>query len=95
MPETPPPPPPESLPTPPAAPSADREAPPLSDADRALLDFESHVFRSVGAKEKRIREVLGLTPVQYHVRLNQLLDQREAIAYAPALVHRLRARRRR
>ncbi len=65
----------------------------LSDADRALLDVEAHVFRSVGAKEKRIREVLGMTSVRYHVRLNQLLDDPAALAYAPALVHRLRARR--
>ncbi|MDK7742440.1 DUF3263 domain-containing protein [Helcobacillus massiliensis] len=66
----------------------------LSDDARALIDLESRTFRSVGAKEKRIRDELGLTSIQYHVRLNRLLDDPAALAYAPGLINRLRERRR-
>lgn len=66
---------------------------PLSDRDRRILALESRTFRYVGAKERRIREELGMTPLAYVVRLNALLDEPAALREAPALVHRLRARR--
>lgn len=66
---------------------------PLSDTDRGILALEARTFRYVGAKERVIREQLGLTPTAYFVRLNALLDEPAALKAAPALVHRLRARR--
>ncbi|GEM_PF-885775 len=72
-----------------AAPRSDA----LSDRDRRILALESRTFRYVGAKERRIREELGMTPLAYVVRLNVLLDEPAALREAPALVHRLRARR--
>lgn len=72
-----------------AAPRSDA----LSDRDRRILALESRTFRYVGAKERRIREELGMTPLAYMVRLNALLDEPAALREAPALVHRLRARR--
>lgn len=65
----------------------------LSDEDRRLLALEGRTFRHLGAKERRIREELGMTPTAYFVRLNALLDEPAALREAPALVHRLRARR--
>ncbi|UQN29599.1 DUF3263 domain-containing protein [Brachybacterium kimchii] len=65
----------------------------LTAQERAILAMEERTFRYVGAKERRIREELALTPTAYFVRLNALLDRPEALRAAPALVHRLRARR--
>ena len=65
----------------------------LSAQDLAILAMEERSFRYVGAKERRIREELGLSPTSYFVRLNALLDEPAALEAAPALVHRLRARR--
>ncbi|UEJ82108.1 DUF3263 domain-containing protein [Brachybacterium halotolerans subsp. kimchii] len=65
----------------------------LTAQERAILAMEERTFRYVGAKERRIREELALTPTAYYVRLNALLDRPEALRAAPALVHRLRARR--
>lgn len=65
----------------------------LSDLERRILELEARPFRHLGVKERRIREELGLSPVGYHVRLNRLLDDPAALAAAPAVVNRLRARR--
>lgn len=73
--------------------TATPERPALSDQDRRILALESRTFRYVGTKERRIREELGMTPLAYVVRLNALLDEPAALREAPALVHRLRARR--
>lgn len=79
-------------------PSADPSGPPgeadeLSARDRRILDLESRTFRYVGAKERAIREEIGISKVAYYVRLNTLLDEPSALRAAPALVHRLRGRR--
>lgn len=66
---------------------------PLSDRDRRILALEGRTFRYLGAKESHIREQLGMTPTAYFVRLNALLDEPAALREAPAVVHRLRARR--
>jgi Protein of unknown function (DUF3263) len=62
----------------------------LSDADKALLDLESRRFRQSGRKVAAIVEELGLSQVRYYQRLNQLIDDPEALAYSPVLVNRLR-----
>ena len=66
---------------------------PLTELERRILEMEGRTFRHVGGKERRIREELGLTPTAYLVRLNRILDEPAALREAPALVHRLRARR--
>lgn len=63
---------------------------PLSDRDRALLDFESQWTRHGAAKEEAVRSDLGLAPARYYQLLERLLDDADAVAYAPMLVHRLR-----
>lgn len=65
----------------------------LSDLDREVLAIEARTFRHFGAKERVIRERTGLRPATYYVHLNGLLDRRAALEHAPAVVHRLRARR--
>jgi len=63
---------------------------PLTDRDRALLDFEAAWSRHAGAKEEAIRAEFGLSPARYYQLLGRLLDTTEALAYDPMLVKRLR-----
>lgn len=63
---------------------------PLSDRDRAILEFESHAPRGQGRKEDAIRAQLDISSVRYHQRLNALLDVPAAMAAYPVLVKRLR-----
>lgn len=65
----------------------------LADLDRAILDFEARWWKYPGRKEQAILDELGLTGVRYYQRLNALLDEPDALAYAPAVVNRLRRRR--
>lgn len=62
----------------------------LSDVERHMLDFERHAWIRPGAKEQRIRELFGVTPGVYFMRLNRLLNRRDALEYAPTVVNRLR-----
>lgn len=63
---------------------------PLTDADRALLDFAGRWYRHPGAMQQAALDELGLTPTTYWARVNALLDRPEAAAYAPTTVARLR-----
>ena len=63
---------------------------PLTDRDRAILDFEGEWRRHVGAKEEAIRSDLGLSPARYYQLLGRLIDTAEAQAHDPMLVKRLR-----
>ncbi|PMC76387.1 DUF3263 domain-containing protein [Brachybacterium sp. UMB0905] len=61
----------------------------MDDTDRAILDLESRTFRFAGVKWQAVR-AMGLTRTAYLVRLNRLLDTREAVECAPGTVNRLR-----
>ncbi|HVM55518.1 MAG TPA: DUF3263 domain-containing protein [Acidimicrobiales bacterium] len=64
---------------------------PLSDRDRAILDFErSWWVSATGSKEHAIREVLGISSGRYYSLLNGLLDLPSALAYDPLVVRRRR-----
>ena len=63
---------------------------PLTDRDRAILDFESEWRRHAGAKEEAIRADLGLSPARYYQLLGRLIDTTEAQQHDPMLVKRLR-----
>jgi hypothetical protein len=65
----------------------------LSERDRAVLDFERRSWPGAGAKERAIRERLGLSPTRYYQLLNALLDDPAALAHDPVTVNRLRRRR--
>ena len=63
---------------------------PLTDRDRALLDFEVEWRRHAGAKEEAIRAELGMSPARYYQLLGRLIDTAEAQEHDPMLVKRLR-----
>jgi hypothetical protein len=63
---------------------------PLSDRDRALLEFEARWTRHAGAKEEAIRAELGMSPSRYYQLLGRLIDTAEAQAHDPMLAGRLR-----
>ena len=65
-------------------------APPLGPRERAVLDFEARRFKNPGRKDQAIREEFEISPTQYFQIVNALLDDPDALAYAPTLVARLR-----
>ncbi|MEW2189801.1 DUF3263 domain-containing protein [Streptomyces microflavus] len=70
----------------PAAP-ADRE---LSVRERAVLALERRSWAGPGAKERAIREELGISPVRYFQLLNALIEDERALREDPVTVNRLR-----
>ncbi|MCW8219567.1 DUF3263 domain-containing protein [Streptomyces griseolus] len=62
----------------------------LSDQERAVLAVERQSWPGPGAKERAIRERLGISPVRYYQLLNALLDDRRALVEDPVTVNRLR-----
>lgn len=67
----------------------------LSDRERAILDFERCWWVESRPKELAIRERFELSPTRYYQVLNELLESREALAYDPLVVRRLRRMRER
>ena len=67
--------------------------PVLSEQDMRVLRFERSTWRTVGAKEHAIAEILGISATRYYQLLNELIDTPEALKFDPVLVKRLRARR--
>jgi hypothetical protein len=67
----------------------------LTDEDRAILDFERHHWRYLGAKDAEVRARFGLSLADYHERLNALLELADAATHAPIVVRRLRRQRQR
>lgn len=63
---------------------------PLTDRDRAILDFERTWWSEPGPKATKIQARFGLSPTRYYRLLNELLASPEAAAYDPLVVHRLR-----
>ncbi|MER5913789.1 DUF3263 domain-containing protein [Streptomyces sp. NPDC001982] len=62
----------------------------LGRREQAILALERRGFTGPGAKERAIREELGLAPVRYYQLLNALLDDERALAHDPVTVNRLR-----
>ncbi|MEU7425947.1 MULTISPECIES: DUF3263 domain-containing protein [unclassified Streptomyces] len=62
----------------------------LGSREQAVLALERRGFPGPGAKERAIREELGLSPVTYYQLLNALLDDERALAHDPVTVNRLR-----
>jgi len=71
---------------------------PLSDRDKALLDFERSWWTFESPKDVLIAERFGSTLDEYAAELEELTDEPEALAYDPLVIRRLarqRDRRRR
>ncbi|MEU9284110.1 DUF3263 domain-containing protein [Streptomyces sp. NPDC048275] len=62
----------------------------LSAREQGILAMERRGFTGPGAKERAIREQLGLAPVRYYQLLNALLDDPRALVHDPVTVNRLR-----
>jgi Protein of unknown function (DUF3263) len=65
----------------------------LSALDMRILAFEARGWRSPGAKEQAISDVLDLPATRYYQLLNEIIDKPEALAFDAVLVKRLRAQR--
>ena len=64
---------------------------PLTDRDRAILDFERTWWvKAEGSKEHAIRDVLDLSSGRYYELLNLLLDVSAAMDYDPLVIRRRR-----
>jgi hypothetical protein len=66
---------------------------PLTDRDRAILDFERTWWSEPGPKGAAIQARLGLSPARYYQLLAELIGSAEAKAYDPLVVRRLRKQR--
>ncbi len=62
----------------------------LTERECEVLALESRQWRTAGAKERAVREELGLSATRYYQLLNGLLDRQEALAHDPVLINRLR-----
>jgi Protein of unknown function (DUF3263) len=67
--------------------------PALSERDLQVLAVERRTWRTPGAKEQAIAELLSITATRYYQLLNELIDRPEALKFDPVLVKRLRAQR--
>jgi len=63
---------------------------PLTDRDRAILDFERTWWSEPGPKGAAIQARFGFSPARYYRLLSELLGSAEAVAYDPLVVRRLR-----
>ena len=61
----------------------------LSVREQVILDFAEKRCKYAGVRDAQIRDLFGVLPPRYFQELNALLDQPEALAYAPQLVRRL------
>ena len=66
---------------------------PLTDRDRAILDFERTWWSEPGPKAAAIQARMGLSPARYYQLLAELIGSTDAAAYDPLVVRRLRKRR--
>ena len=66
---------------------------PLTERDKAILDFERAWWSEAGSKETAIREQFELSGTRYYEILGELLDAPEAMDYDPLVTRRLRRQR--
>lgn len=66
---------------------------PLTERDRAILDFERSWWSEPGPKDTAILERFELSATRYYQILGELLDHPDALDHDPLLVRRLRRMR--
>ena len=66
---------------------------PLTDRDKAILDFERLWWADPEAKTQAIRTYFWLSPARYHQILGEILSDPEAFQLDPLVVRRLRRQR--
>jgi len=62
----------------------------LTEADRAVLDFERSWWLYPGPKDRAVGEYLGMSATRYYQVLRRLLDDPGAESYDPLTIRRLR-----
>lgn len=62
----------------------------LTAHDKTILDIERRFWATPGGKEIVIVDELGISPVRYYQKLNQLIETEAALAHDPITVNRLR-----
>lgn len=62
----------------------------LSDHEKSIIDFAGKTYRYPGKQEQDILDQFGYRATTYFRRLNTLLDNPHAEAYAPTTIHRYR-----
>jgi hypothetical protein len=67
----------------------------VSERDQSILDFEGSWWLYPGPKDRAVREYLGVSATRYYQALRRLMDDEEALAYAPLTIRRLRQIRQR
>lgn len=63
---------------------------PLTERDRAILDFERSWWTEPGTKGAAIQAQFGLSPARYYQLLGELVGSPDAAAYDPLVIRRLR-----
>jgi hypothetical protein len=61
----------------------------VSERDRKVLDFEGSWWLFPGPKDRDIREYLGMSATRYYKAVRRLIDDADALVYAPLTVRRL------
>ncbi|MGB9359484.1 MAG: DUF3263 domain-containing protein [Acidimicrobiia bacterium] len=65
----------------------------VSERDRKVLDFEGSWWLFPGPKDRAIREYLEMSATSYYKAVRRLIDDDNALEYAPMTVLRLRTMR--
>ena len=65
----------------------------LTERDRAIIDFERTWWSHDASKETMIRERLDLSTTRYYEILGELAESREAYAFDPLVIRRVRKMR--
>ncbi len=65
----------------------------VSERDRKVLDFEGSWWLFPGPKDRAIREYLEMSATSYYQAVRRLIDDDDALEYAPMTVLRLRTMR--
>lgn len=66
----------------------------LTEAQKRMIDVASDTYKYTGSLELEAQRQFGLSPTRYWQEINQLIRTEAAVAYRPAAVARLNARRR-
>ena len=65
----------------------------LTERDKLVLDNAGRFYRYNGALERDAKDELDMSGTTFYQVLNRLLDDPEALAYAPTTVNRWRRQR--
>jgi len=66
----------------------------VNERDRRVLDFEGSWWLFPGPKDRAIDDYLEMSASRYYQAIRRLIDDDDALAYAPMTVRRLRRMRR-